>query len=338
MKICVQCILPETFPGITFNQQGICNHCQLSAEKMVKLEEDKRKYAAKFHDLLEQLRQSDAHRLRTYDVLMAYSGGKDSTYTLAMLKEKYGLRILAVSFDNGFLSAQAVENIRKVTDELGVDQIFFKPRWDLLKIIFSTAAKRELYPKKTLERASTICTSCMAIVKTVCLKMALEQNIPMIGYGWSPGQAPVQSAIMRTNPALYKMTQQTVIGPLREVAGDAILAYFLNDQHFAEPEKFPWNVHPLAWEHYDEGLILKEIEKYGWRAPQDTDSNSTNCLLNAFANDVHMKRYNFHPYVWEIANMVRDGVMGREEGMEKIYGQQPEGLRIYAERRLSDGR
>lgn len=336
MKICAQCILPETFPGITFNQQGICSHCRQSAGKMVKHEEDKRKYAAKFLELLEQLRQSDSHRRRTYDVLMAYSGGKDSTYTLAMLKEKYGLRILAVSFDNGFLAAQAVENIRKVTDELGVDQIFFKPRWDLLKVIFSTAAKRELYPKKTLERASTICTSCMAIVKTVCLKMAMEQDIPLIGYGWSPGQAPVQSALMRTNPALYKMTQQSVVGPLREAAGDAVLAYFLNDRHFAEPEKFPWNVHPLAWEYYDEGMILKEIEKYGWRAPQDTDSNSTNCLLNAFANEIHIKRYGFHPYVWEIANMVRDSVLTREMGMEKIYGHQPEGLRLYAQTRLYD--
>jgi 3'-phosphoadenosine 5'-phosphosulfate sulfotransferase (PAPS reductase)/FAD synthetase len=324
MRICAKCILPETFPGISFDDEGVCSHCRHAAAKLTRLEEEKRKYGAKFRELLDQLRQSEAHRQRTYDVLMAYSGGKDSTYTLALLKRTYGLRILAVSFDNGFLAGQAVENIRKVTDELGVDQVFFKPRWDLLKVIFSTAARRELYPRKTLERASTICTSCMAIVKTVCLKMALEQHIPMIGYGWSPGQAPVQSAIMRTNPALYRMTQQTVVGPLREVAGDGVLAYFLNEQHFSAPDNFPWNVHPLAWEHYDERMIIEEIGKLGWRAPQDTDSNSTNCLLNAFANEVHVKRYDFHPYVWEIANMVREGAMGREEGRRKFEQSVPD--------------
>ena len=27
MKRCTKCILPENYPGITFNNQGICNHC-----------------------------------------------------------------------------------------------------------------------------------------------------------------------------------------------------------------------------------------------------------------------------------------------------------------------
>jgi hypothetical protein len=75
-------------------------------------------------------------------------------------------------------------------------------------------------------------------------------------------------------------------------------------------ERFPYNVHPLAFLDYNEERIIKEIGEIGWKAPDDTDSNSTNCLLNAFANDVHIKRFKFHPYVWEIANMVRAGVVG----------------------------
>ena len=51
-------------------------------------------------------------------------------------------------------------------------------------------------------------------------------------------------------------------------------------------------------------------------------------------DELHLRRYGFHPYVWEIANMVREGVMAREEGLQKIYGAQPEGLRELAERRL----
>ena len=41
--------------------------------------------------------------------------------------------------------------------------------------------------------------------------------------------------------------------------------------------------------------------------------------MNAFGNDVHLKRQGFHPYVWEIANMVRQGAMTTEEGYNKIY-------------------
>lgn len=334
MKLCTNCILPETFPGISFDPAGVCNFCRQSEGTGSRHLEDKGRYAEKFAALLEATCAPEAARQRSYDVLMAYSGGKDSTYTLLLLRRKHGLRVLAVSFDNGFISPRALENIRAVNDALGVDHILFKPRWDLLRRIFATAAEKELYSKKTLERASTICTSCIGLVKATCLKMAIEQGIPMIGFGWSPGQAPVQSSIMRNNPALLKMTQQAILRPMEEVVGPDIADCFLGERHFADPERFPWNVHPLAWEEYDEGEIIRTISEFGWRLPEDTDSNSSNCLLNAFANEIHVRRYGFHPYVWEIANMVRVGVLARRDGMEKIYSPQPHALRAAAERRL----
>ena len=105
---------------------------------------------------------------------------------------------------------------------------------------------------------------------------------------------------------------------MHDIAGDAINPYFVTEEQFVHPEKFPWNVHPLAFLPYDEERIVERIKQYGWEKPDDTDPNSSNCLLNAYANQIHRQRYNFHPYVWEIANMVREGVMSREEGLEKI--------------------
>ncbi len=340
MKICIQCILPETFPGISFNADGICNHCQKFHGRRIRLEEEKKKYKLKFIGLLKKEVNRSRNHIghnddRAYDILMAYSGGKDSTYTMSLLKNKYKLRVLAVSFDNGFISQTALVNIRNVTRHLSIDHIFFKPRWDVLKKIFSAAADRELYAKKTLERASTICTSCIGLVKSICMKMALEQNIPMIGFGWTPGQAPLESSIMKNNPALVRMAQQAILTPLRQIAGHDIDAYFLLEKHYAEADRFPYNVHPMAWEFYNEEMIVKEIGKFGWTAPMDTDSNSTNCLLNAFANDIHIRRYRFHPYVWEIANMVREGVMAREEGYQKIYGEQDKNLINTAKEKLA---
>jgi hypothetical protein len=341
MKLCKQCILPETFPGIRFNAAGICNYCQKFGNNTEKLLDEKKACKRKFDDLLShQVSQSGDHAgpesRRSYDVLMAYSGGKDSTYTMSLLRNTYRLRILAVTFDNGFLSEAARVNIKTVTDKLGIDHLCFKPGWKILKKIFSAAAEREFYGKKTLERASTICTSCMGIVKAVCIKMAIEMDIPLMAYGWSPGQAPLESAIMKNNPAFVRMAQQAILKPLRETVGHEIEAYFLTERHYSEAEKFPYNIHPMAWEFYDEGMILEEIRKIGWRAPEDTDSNSTNCLLNAFANDIHIKRYGFHPYVWEIANMVREGVMTREEGHQKIYADQPPQFINAAKEKLLD--
>lgn len=328
MKTCTRCILPETFPGIDFDENGVCNHCR-NFKGMEVLNEHKREYEEKFLSLVE------SHRSKgSYDCLMAFSGGKDSTYTLMVLRKRYNLRVLALTLDNGFISETAFRNMCSVTDNLGVDHMIFKPRFDLMKKVFIGASREDIYSKKTLERASTICTSCIGIVKFFTLKTALEKGIMMIGYGWSPGQAPVQSSVIRVNPSLIRATQSAILKPLSRVAGEEVGTYFLGEEHFAMKERFPYNVHPLAFLDYNEERIIKEIGEIGWKAPKDTDTNSSNCLLNAFANEVHIKRFNFHPYVWEIANMVRTGVMGREEGYEKIYGEQPEALVKEAHRRL----
>ncbi len=315
MKRCVKCILPETFPGIKFDEDGVCNHCR---RPLKRTEEGHRKeWEDKFLSLIEEYRKMPGSGA-TYDVLMAYSGGKDSTYTLDVFVNRYKLRVLAYTFDNAFMSPGAFVNIRNVCANLGVDSMVVRPSPLMLKKIFRTAAKKPLYSPKTLERASTICTSCIGMVKSSMLRTAIEKNIPFVGFGWSPGQAPIQSSVMKTNAALMKISQKAIYEPLHSIAGDEINPLFVTDQQFSQPDHFPWNVHPLAFLPYDEKKIIKRNKEIGWVKPDDVDPNSTNCLLNAYANNVHRKVYGFHPYVWEIANMVRQGVLSREEGLEKI--------------------
>jgi len=312
MKRCTRCILPETFPGIRFNDEGVCNFCY-EFKGVEQLEEKKYEYRQRFEKLVEDYKGKSS-----YDALMCYSGGKDSTYTLALLKENYGLNILALTFDHGFLSEQTINNIRVVMEKLGIDHIFFKPRFDMLKTIFNECAKNNIYPQKTLERASTICTSCMGIVKFTALRLAIEKNIPFITYGWSPGQAPITSSIMKNNPQMVKMMQKAIYEPLYNLVGYEINPYFLEDAHFDGSYHFPYNINLLAFLEYNEDKIFQKISQLGWKAPQDTDANSTNCLLNSFANRIHKNRFNFHPYVFELAKLIREGYLNREVALEKI--------------------
>lgn len=318
MKVCTNCILPETFPGIHFDEQGECNFC-IRFSGIERIEQQKERYRLKFGDLLSTNRRDD-----NYDILVCYSGGKDSTYTLDILKNLYGLNILAFTLDNGFISPVAIRNIQNVIESLEVDHIYFKPRFDLLKAIFSRAANEVFYSEKSLERASTICTSCISFVKFPALKLAIEKEIPFMGFGWSPGQAPVQSSVMRTNPTLMRATQKAALEPLLERFGSDVRPYFLEEKHFTQEDRFPYNIHPLAFLEYDEKKILNRISNLGWERPDDTDPNSTNCLLNAFANDVHEKQFGYNPYVFEIANLVREGVLNREEGLERFRLELPE--------------
>lgn len=329
MKICTSCILPESFPGISFDEQGICNFCRSYKPETVSLEV-KKQYEDKFVALASEHRNP-----KGYDVLMAYSGGKDSTYTLDLFVNRYALKVLALTFDNTFISERSFVNMNSVTEALGVDHLILRPNPGTLKKIFQVAAARELYSPKAMERASTICTSCIGLVKAVILRTALEKGIPFVGFGWSPGQAPLQASVMRTNPGMLRMTQKAILEPLSSVAGEASLGqYFVTEDQFAVPDKFPWNIHPLAFLEYDEEKIIARNRELGWEKPLDTDANSTNCLLNAYANEVHVNRYGFHPYAWEIANMVRSGAMTREKGLEKFENGENSALVKYARERL----
>jgi len=331
MKRCTKCVLPETFPGISFNEAGVCNFCQ-AYKGQEYLEAAKQKYKQKFETLLEQYKnRSD------YDCLMAYSGGKDSTYTLHILKNRYKLNILAFTFDNGFISPVTIENIRNVMDNLGIDHILMKARFDLLRKVFVESSKSELYSRKALERASTICTTCMGLVKFISLKITLEKNIPFIGYGWSPGQAPISASIFKNNPGMIKNMQQAIQRPLYKLVGKEINHYFLNEADFNGDKDFPYNISPLAFlEDYNESVIFSTIKKLGWKEPQDTDANSTNCLLNSYGIVIHKKRFNFHPYAYEMAKLVREGYLDRTEALARLEaGENPQTLE-YVYKRLAE--
>jgi len=55
-----------------------------------------------------------------YDAVVGLSGGKDSTYVLCQIVNKYKLKVAAVTYDNGFLTDFAKESIKNTVNKLGV--------------------------------------------------------------------------------------------------------------------------------------------------------------------------------------------------------------------------
>ncbi|MBI4720797.1 MAG: 7-cyano-7-deazaguanine synthase [Chitinivibrionia bacterium] len=284
-------------------------------ERSEKRESAGRRFDERFIEILDQVRGK-----RPYDALVAYSGGKDSTYTLKLLKERYKLELLAVTVDQGFVSSAALENIKTVTERLDIDHYMVRPGSAALRALFRNSMTIDVYPVKALERASAICNSCMNVVKSLLIKMAVEMRIPTVVYGWSPGQAPLRSSVFKTNAPMLKKMNETTAAWFNTLVGDRLSGFLLEDRHFAAPEKdpYPFIIHPLAFLEYDERHILDEIRTLGWNVPEDTGSHSSNCLLNDFAIAEHLERFGFHPYAFEIAGLVREGCMAREEGLERL--------------------
>lgn len=254
-----------------------------------------------------------------YQVLLAYSGGKDSSFTLFQLREKYNVSVLALTFDNGFITEQCKENIHEVTAALGVDSLTVKPAFSNLARIFNLAAAQEIFPKKTLERASAICTACIGLVKAAVYKEAVLRKIPYVCFGWTPGQVLVKSPVLKLDYRMILANQKQIEAPIVRSLGSEYKKYFVDPDWLKTQEAYiPAHIYPLVFSHYDENEILGVIKNIGWKKPKDTDRNSTNCLLNSYANSVHMRDYGFNPYSLEIAALVRRGFLSREEGLHKL--------------------
>ncbi len=337
MKICASCVLPESFPGIKFNEEGICTFCAAHDRRGDGSRKVKDKYRQRFLNLLDAVKREKANR---YQVILAYSGGKDSSFTLKLLREEFDMKVLAVTFDHGFLSGQAIENVKTVTEALGVDHINFSPSRPALNRAFARSVSADIYPGKALERASSICNTCMNLAKTFILAAAFQMRIPLISYGWSPGQIPVQSSVMKMNVSFVKTTEGVIKGYFKKLGAAEFDSIFLGPAFFESTASGlnsleVYSINPLAFWEYNEEEIEKEVRKLGWKPPRDTDANSTNCLLNGFANLVHQQKYGFHPYAFEIAGLVREGCMTREEGLAKLDTAGDDGVIRYVRNKLS---
>jgi N-acetyl sugar amidotransferase len=116
--ICSRCVYDDTIPYIHFDSDGVCNYCHQHDQLEMEYRNDGTGIR-KLQDLAEKIRKQQKHK--QYDVVVGVSGGTDSSYLLHLTKEIMGLRPLAVHFDNTWNSGIAVENIKAVTDKLGID-------------------------------------------------------------------------------------------------------------------------------------------------------------------------------------------------------------------------
>ena len=117
-QVCTRCIYDGTLGGISFDGEGVCNFCR-QIDGMAELYGTGKKKGEK--RLQEIIRDIKMHgEGRKYDCIIGVSGGTDSSYLLLKSKE-WGLRPLAVHYDNTWNNACATQNIYKVTKALNID-------------------------------------------------------------------------------------------------------------------------------------------------------------------------------------------------------------------------
>ncbi len=119
LKICSRCIYDERVPSIEFDAEGVCNYCRQVERLTDQYGTGQPKGEALFSTILEEVKRAGIGK--PYDCIIGVSGGTDSSYLVYLAKERWGLRPLAVHYDNTWNSAIATMNLHKVLNALDVD-------------------------------------------------------------------------------------------------------------------------------------------------------------------------------------------------------------------------
>lgn len=112
LRRCTRCILPETMPFIIFDANGVCNYCRNYQKQKIlgkaALEKEIHKY-----------RRTDGRP----DCIVAFSGGRDSSFALHYVKKVLGMNPVAYSYDWGMLTDLGRRNQARMCGALGVEHI-----------------------------------------------------------------------------------------------------------------------------------------------------------------------------------------------------------------------
>ncbi|HEY6035411.1 MAG TPA: hypothetical protein VIV58_14155, partial [Kofleriaceae bacterium] len=112
LRRCTRCILPETYPYVDFDAAGVCYYCRSWKPITVKGEQA-------LFDAVEPFRSKDG----SPDVIVAFSGGRDSSYGLHYVKKVLGMNPIAFTYDWGMVTDLARRNCARVCGKLGVEHI-----------------------------------------------------------------------------------------------------------------------------------------------------------------------------------------------------------------------
>jgi len=312
-RICQRCIMPERKPDIFLNDKGICNLC-LEHDFVKRTEDNVKPLETDFLKIINKYKGK-----QKYDCLVMCSGGKDSTSSLYYMTKRYKLNPLAFTFDHGFETEEAMENIRNAVEILNVDFLYFKSNYmhDMFEKILKSGSK------------AVVCHPCSIWYMDLAFDIAARYDIPIIVAGWTKGQSTKQGMMSKCgcnthSPEFKAMGEATVDFLNKELndmpkykdfpkSMDEVLKK-ANKKHKSIVVSPHWFL-PFGPEVYIE-VIKKELN---WKIPKVSyPEGSTNCSLNFISVYNSMKNFGYTHYHVEMSKLIREGVITREEALESL--------------------
>ena len=323
LRRCSRCILPETFPFIEYDEQGVCNYCR---HYRPRLQQDREK---SFIEQLQQYRSRDG----SPDALVAFSGGRDSSYGLHLIKKEFGLSPITFTYDWGMVTDLARRNVARICGRLGIQNILVsadirQKRENIRKNVAAWLRKPSLgivplfmAGDKYFFRQSNIIKRQTGIRLDLWCANPLENTDFKAGFcGVSPdfGKASIDylSNTRKVRLAAY-YAKEFLANPsyVNGSLADTALAFF---SYYLEPRHdFFFIFDYIRWEEHEVERVL--LNEYDWELAPDTKSSwRIGDGTAPFYNYIYMTARGFSEFDTFRSNQIREGMMEREAALEAV--------------------
>lgn len=118
-QICNCCVMDTTDEDIQFDENGICMRCKEYKERILPEWNYGNGHEKELEELIYEIKRKGEGK--DYDCILGLSGGLDSSYMLHLAVKEWGLRPFVFHIDAGWNLPIAEENIKRLTDKLGVE-------------------------------------------------------------------------------------------------------------------------------------------------------------------------------------------------------------------------
>jgi hypothetical protein len=322
-----RCILSDKTPGISFNDEGICNYCIDEFPNYLP------KGEPRLIEILNKIKNKPGSEA---DCLIGLSGGKDSTYSLVKLKEEYGMRVEAFSYVHEGSVNFALENAKKVCQNLNIKlHIVSLEKQRHLKTF--TGFFKAYLKSPSVTTAGIMCVACKHL-HLLGYNIAKERNIPSIVWSTSPLEYSPFLALKykggknqferesnsKGAVLLLKEMFSSIEFPLTfikhfDTCFNGCLAAFPTSNYLMK--KYP-EITPIMFYDYINWSPLEiknYIKKYNWKEPDNFQNDwHSDCLFNIF------KEYTFQNSLGVsytdafLSNQVRYGLINRDTALDEL--------------------
>ena len=307
-KICNRCVMDTTDSKIQFDRDGRCDHCQNFKTNIAPNWHTGEQGLFELEKVAKKIKNEGIGK--DFDCIIGLSGGLDSSYTAYVAKEVMGLRPLLFHVDAGWNTDQAVGNIEKLINGLGVELytevINWKEMQDLQVAFFKSQIPDQDTPQDT------------AFFSTL-YKFARQNKIKYVLTG---GNYSTECCREPDEWGAFPGIDKTLIGDIHKKFGlrelktfpiiDA-LAYKIFYHKILGMKVFkPLDLVPFIKK--DAETLLNE--KYGWKSFQHKHHESR---FTRFYEDYWMPRkFGYEKRRAHFSSLIMTGQMTRDEAIERL--------------------